>query len=142
MRTQKPKSPQNNNPQKRGEGCSQPDDKSEKGYSQPDDKRGEGCSQPYDKREKGCSQPDPTKMQQYKKANDLEQIVGFLVFAGCFTRHPLIYNVVTLSGMLVMVAIGRRGLQRVNPHWFEHYENLITGLTLVGLAILNFFIEF
>ncbi|KAB7726454.1 hypothetical protein F5984_24350 [Rudanella paleaurantiibacter] len=54
----------------------------------------------------------------------------------------LIYNVVTLSGMLVMVAIGRRGLQRVNPHWFEHYENLITGLTLVGLAILNFFIEF
>jgi len=54
----------------------------------------------------------------------------------------LIYNVVTLSGMLVMVAAGRRGLQRVNPHWFEHYENLITGLTLVGLAILNFFIEF
>jgi nickel/cobalt exporter len=54
----------------------------------------------------------------------------------------LIYNVVTLSGMLVMVAVGRRGLQRVNSHWFEHYENLITGLTLVGLAILNFFIEF
>lgn len=54
----------------------------------------------------------------------------------------LIYNVVTLTGMLLMVAIGRRGLRYVNPHWFEHYENLITGLTLVGLAVLNFFIEF
>lgn len=54
----------------------------------------------------------------------------------------LIYNIITISGMLVMVSLGRRGLSQVNPHWFEHNENLITGLTLVGLAILNFFIEF
>lgn len=54
----------------------------------------------------------------------------------------LIYNLITLSGMLLMVSLGRRGLSQVNPHWFEHNENLITGLTLVGLAILNFFIEF
>lgn len=59
----------------------------------------------------------------------------------------LIYNGVTLSGMLLMVALARTGLQRLDAHWpdvarFEHYENLITGLTLVGLAILNFFIEF
>lgn len=54
----------------------------------------------------------------------------------------LIYNVITLSGMLLMVFLGRHGLQRVDAHWFEHRENLITGLTLVGLAALNFFIEF
>ncbi|MEZ0542732.1 hypothetical protein [Fibrella arboris] len=54
----------------------------------------------------------------------------------------LIYNVITLTGMLLMVALGRKSLQRVNPHWFEHNENLITGLTLVGLALFNFFIEF
>jgi uncharacterized membrane protein YkvI len=54
----------------------------------------------------------------------------------------LIYNVVTLSGMLIMVTLGRHGLRRIDPHWFEHNENLITGLTLVGLAVLNFFIEF
>ncbi|CCH03621.1 hypothetical protein FAES_pFAES01131 (plasmid) [Fibrella aestuarina BUZ 2] len=53
----------------------------------------------------------------------------------------LIYNVITLSGMLLMVSLGRRGLQQVNPRWFEHYENLITGLTLVGLAVFNFFID-
>lgn len=54
----------------------------------------------------------------------------------------LIYNVVTLSGMLLMVLVGRRGLQWVDPYWFEHNENLVTGTTLVGLAVLNFFIEF
>ncbi|RYC66700.1 hypothetical protein [Spirosoma sordidisoli] len=59
----------------------------------------------------------------------------------------LIYNTITLSGMLLMVMLGRRGLQQVNAHWpgaarFEHNENLITGLTLVGLALVNFFIEF
>lgn len=54
----------------------------------------------------------------------------------------MIYNVVTLSGMLLMVLVGRRGLRWVDSHWFEHNENLVTGATLVGLAILNFFVEF
>lgn len=54
----------------------------------------------------------------------------------------LIYNVVTLVGMLGMVWFGYRSLKRIDAHWFEHRENLITGLTLLGLAILNFFIEF
>ena len=61
---------------------------------------------------------------------------------GAVVLVALIYNVITLTGMLLMVALGRKSLQRINPHWFEHHENLITGLTLVGLAILNFFIEF
>lgn len=54
----------------------------------------------------------------------------------------LIYNVVTLAGMILMVWVANRGLRLVNAHWFEHNENLITGCTLIGLAILNFFIEF
>ncbi|WP_028665362.1 hypothetical protein [Runella zeae] len=54
----------------------------------------------------------------------------------------LIYNVVTLAGMLMMVWVAGRGLRLINAHWFEHNENLITGLTLLGLSILNFFIEF
>ncbi len=54
----------------------------------------------------------------------------------------LIYNVITLSGMLLMVMLARRGMQQLNADWFEHNENLITGLTLVGLAIVSFFFEF
>ena len=51
----------------------------------------------------------------------------------------LIYNIVTLSGMLGMVLVARRGFQRMDTHWFEYRENLITGLTLLGLAMLNLF---
>lgn len=54
----------------------------------------------------------------------------------------LIYNVITLAGMLLMATVASRGLRLVNAHWFEHNENLITGCTLIGLAVLNFFIEF
>ncbi|MBC3789254.1 hypothetical protein [Spirosoma utsteinense] len=61
---------------------------------------------------------------------------------GAVVLVAIIYNVITLSGMLLMVTLGRRGLKRINSHWFEHHENLITGLTLVGLAVFNFFIEF
>ncbi len=53
----------------------------------------------------------------------------------------LIYNVVTLSGMLLMVLIASRGLQQMDAHWFEHRENLITGLALLGLATMNFLLE-
>jgi nickel/cobalt transporter (NicO) family protein len=61
---------------------------------------------------------------------------------GAVALVALIYNVITLSGMLLMVKLARHGLQRVNAHWFEHNENLITSLTLIGLAVFNFFIEF
>lgn len=44
--------------------------------------------------------------------------------------------------MLLMVSLGRQGLSQVNSHWFEHNENLLAWLTLVGLAILNFLIKF
>lgn len=61
---------------------------------------------------------------------------------GTVVLVALIYNVITLSGMLLMVMLARRGLQQLNAGWFDHNENLITGLTLLGLATLNFFIEF
>lgn len=61
---------------------------------------------------------------------------------GAVVLVTLIYNVVTLSGMLLMVTLGRRGLQRINPRWFEHHENLLTGLTLLGLALFTLFIQF
>ena len=61
---------------------------------------------------------------------------------GTLLSVAIIYNLVTLSGMLLMVWLGNHGLRRINAHWFEHNENLITSLTLIGLAVLNFFVEF
>ncbi|WP_439584317.1 hypothetical protein [Dyadobacter bucti] len=53
----------------------------------------------------------------------------------------VIYNVLTLSGMMLMVNLGSKGIKSINIHWLEHYEQLITGLTLIGLAILKFIVE-
>jgi hypothetical protein len=60
---------------------------------------------------------------------------------GAVGTVALLYNVVTLAGMLVMVWLAGHGLRRINAHWFEHRENLITGLTLVGLAVFGVFVE-
>jgi len=61
---------------------------------------------------------------------------------GAIVTVALIYNVITLGGMLGMVALGRQGLRRLNTYWLEHHENLITGLTLISLAVLNWVVEF
>lgn len=52
----------------------------------------------------------------------------------------LIYNILTIIGMLFMVNVGLQGIKRFNFHWLEHNEQLITGITLIGLSIFNFFI--
>ncbi len=53
-----------------------------------------------------------------------------------------LYNVLTLAGMLAMVGLGQRGLEKLDIGWLRHNEQLITGMTLCGLATFNFFTEF
>jgi hypothetical protein len=52
-----------------------------------------------------------------------------------------IYNLLTITGMLIMVMLANHGINRLNIHWLQHNEQLITGLTLFCLAIFNFFID-
>ena len=53
----------------------------------------------------------------------------------------IIYVVVTLGVLLLMVALGRRGVERIQWHFLEHNENLITGLVLIVLGLLIFLFE-
>ncbi|WP_439584310.1 hypothetical protein [Dyadobacter bucti] len=53
----------------------------------------------------------------------------------------VIYNFLTITGMLLMVWLGHHGIKRLNIHWLQHNEQLITGLTLICLAVFNFFTE-
>ena len=52
-----------------------------------------------------------------------------------------IYFVVTLGVLLLMVALGRRGVERIQWHFLEHNENLITGLILIALGLFAFLFE-
>ncbi len=53
----------------------------------------------------------------------------------------IIYIVVTLGVLLLMVALGRRGVERIQWHFLEHNENLITGIILIVLGLFVFLFE-
>lgn len=54
----------------------------------------------------------------------------------------LVYIVVTISGMLILVDLGLKGINRLRLHFIEHHERLISGIILIVLGVSGFFIEF
>jgi putative Mn2+ efflux pump MntP len=52
-----------------------------------------------------------------------------------------VYIVVTLGTLLIMVSLGRMGVERIQWHFLEHNENLITGLILIALGLFVFLFE-
>lgn len=53
----------------------------------------------------------------------------------------VIYLVITILGIIGLVALGGRGLEKVNWHLLEHHEKKVTGFTLIGLGVLSYFIH-
>ena len=53
----------------------------------------------------------------------------------------VIYLVVTVLGMLLLVDLGRRGIERFHSHFLERHERGITGAVLVFLGIFSFIFE-
>jgi hypothetical protein len=56
------------------------------------------------------------------------------------TIVSVIYFFVTIIGMLLLVYFGMKGLEKLNFHFMEHHEKLVSGVTLVILGIIAFFI--
>ncbi|MCX6307502.1 MAG: hypothetical protein NTY32_01285 [Bacteroidia bacterium] len=54
----------------------------------------------------------------------------------------LVYLLVTLMVMFTLVYLGMKGIQNMNSHFLEHHEKGITGIVLIILAIIAFFVEF
>lgn len=52
----------------------------------------------------------------------------------------LVYLVVTVAGMILLVYLGLKGVQKFDLHFLEHYEKAITGwvLVLIGIGTLLF----
>jgi hypothetical protein len=53
----------------------------------------------------------------------------------------LVYLVVTVLGMLILVDLGRKGAARIRSSFLEHHEKGVTGLLLVALGALAYFVE-
>ncbi len=52
-----------------------------------------------------------------------------------------IYLLVTVSGMLLLVDFGLRGVKKFKSHFLEHHEKKITGTILIILGISTYFIK-
>ena len=51
-----------------------------------------------------------------------------------------IYLIVSIAGMLLMVSLGMKGLEKFQWHFLEHHERKITGALLITLGIITYFV--
>ena len=76
------------------------------------------------------------------------EIEAFYFTAGQFGWTGIItlsaiYLFVTVAAMIVIVELSRKSLNALNKklHFLEHYEKLVTGIILILLGIISFFIH-
>jgi len=53
-----------------------------------------------------------------------------------------VYLAITLVVMLLLVYLGLKGIRTVNTHFLEHHEKGITGVVLIALGVLAYFVKF
>jgi sulfite exporter TauE/SafE len=53
-----------------------------------------------------------------------------------------VYFFVTVLGMLFLVHFASRGVRRLNWHFLEHHDKLISGIVLVVVGLLAFLVEY
>jgi nickel/cobalt exporter len=53
----------------------------------------------------------------------------------------LVYSFITLAGMIILVRIAYKGLNKFDSHKIEHNAGIITGITLVLTGIASYFIH-
>lgn len=52
----------------------------------------------------------------------------------------VIYTFITIAGMLLLVWLGMKGVRKIKSHFLEHHEKTITGVLLIVLGIIGYFI--
>jgi len=66
--------------------------------------------------------------------------VGFLGWPG-IAGVSIIYLIVTVLGMVLLVDLGRKGVEKIKWQFLEHHEKKITGVVLIVLGILSYFVK-
>ena len=54
----------------------------------------------------------------------------------------LVYLIMTLTIMVSLVYLGLKGVNKLHSHFLEHHEKAITGIVLILLGLLAYFVEF
>lgn len=53
-----------------------------------------------------------------------------------------VYTFVTVSGMLLLVYLGMKGFKNLSNHFLEEHEKTITGIVLIAVGIITYFINY
>jgi hypothetical protein len=52
-----------------------------------------------------------------------------------------VYLIVTVLGMLLLVDLGRKGVEKIKWHFLEHHEKRVTGSVLIVLGIIAYWVK-
>ncbi len=74
------------------------------------------------------------------------EVEGLFLSGGAYGMNTvlllsLIYAVVSISGILFLVLIGFKGITLLKAHFIEHNEKKISGIVLILVGILTFFLH-
>lgn len=53
----------------------------------------------------------------------------------------MIYLIVTVIGMVVLVFLGSKGVEKIRWHFLKHHEKMVMGIVLILLGIAAYFIK-
>ena len=53
----------------------------------------------------------------------------------------VVYLVITVLGMVILVFIGLKGVEKLKWHFLEHHDRKVTGLLLILLGMFAYFVE-
>lgn len=60
---------------------------------------------------------------------------------GLVTLLSVIYAIVSISGILLLVNLGYKGVNLLSAHFIEHNEKRISGVVLILVGIISFFLH-
>jgi nickel/cobalt exporter len=53
-----------------------------------------------------------------------------------------VYMIITVSGMLLLVYLGNRGVQAIQSHFLDHHEKMLSGMVLILLGVFALVVHF
>jgi nickel/cobalt transporter (NicO) family protein len=60
---------------------------------------------------------------------------------GLVSLLAVVYAIVSISGIMLLVSLGHKGVKLLNAEFIEHNEKRITGIVLIIVGIITFFIH-
>jgi hypothetical protein len=60
---------------------------------------------------------------------------------GTVTLISIVYAIVSISGILLLVNLGNKGVNLLPAEFIEHNEKRISGAVLIAVGIISFFLH-